>query len=454
MKKFIENIKNIWKVEELRKRILLTLSIILIYRIGSFIILPGVDYTVLQEASAQSTGSTNVLENLLALFTGGSFTNVSIMALGIMPYISASIIMQLLGMAVPAVQKMQQEGESGRKRINNYTRILTIIICAAQAPTYITLYAKSKTIPGPDGVISAFEHDAGSFMWLSAIALLVAGAMFAGWLGERITDKGIGNGISLLITVGILARLPQAFMAEIGLESGNLIKIIIEIFAFMIVVLGTILIVQGVRKIPLNTAKRVVGNRDAVDQGARNYLPIKVNASGVMPIIFAQAIMTVPVMVFSSQSGGFMASVFGDIYGFGYNAILAVLIIVFTYFYTAIMINPRKIADELKRSGGFIPGVRPGEETANYIDSLVSRITFPGSVFLAFIAIIPAFASLAGVNASFAMFFGGTSLLIMVGVVLDTLQQIESYLLNRQMDGLMEGTRIKGRRTQNEVSGF
>ncbi len=455
MKKFIENIKNIWKVEELRKRILLTLSIILIYRIGSFIILPGVDYTVLQASNAQG-GDANMLENLLSLFTGGSFTNVSIMALGIMPYISASIIMQLLGMAVPAVQKMQQEGESGRKRINNYTRLLTIIICAAQAPTYISLYAKSKTMPSGDEVISAFQHDAGSFMWISAIVLLVAGAMFAVWLGERITDKGIGNGISLLITVGILARLPQAFTAELGLSSDNLIKIILEIFCFMIVVLGTILIVQGVRKIPLNTAKRVVGARSVEDQGARSYLPIKVNASGVMPIIFAQAIMTVPVMIFSSQaqSGGFMAKVFGDIYGFGYNAVLAVLIIVFTYFYTAIMINPRKIADELKKSGGFIPGVRPGEETASYIDTLVSRITFPGSVFLAFIAIIPAFASLAGVTPSFAMFFGGTSLLIMVGVVLDTLQQVESYLLNRQMDGLMEGTRVKGRRTQNELSGF
>lgn len=455
MKKFIENIKNIWKVEELRKRILLTLGIILIYRIGSFIILPGVDYTVLQASNAQPQGDANMLENLLSLFTGGSFSNVSIMALGIMPYISASIIMQLLGMAVPAVQKMQNEGESGRKRINNYTRILTIVICAFQAPTYISLYASTKTANIGGGEVSAFAHDAWSFTWIAAIGLLVAGAMFAVWLGERITDKGIGNGISLLITVGILARLPQAFMAEIGLESGNLIKIVLEIFAFMVVVLCTILIVQGVRKIPLNTAKRVVGARAAEDQGSRNYLPIKVNASGVMPIIFAQAIMTVPVMILSSQGpNSWMQSVFGDIYGFGYNAVLAVLIIVFTYFYTAIMINPRKIADELKKSSGFIPGVRPGEETADYIDTLVSRITFPGSVFLALIAILPAFASMAGVNASFAMFFGGTSLLIMVGVVLDTLQQIESYLLNRHMDGLMEGTRVKGRRTQNELSGF
>ncbi len=447
MKRFISSLKNIWKVEELRKRILLTLSLILIYRIGSFIILPGVDYTALVEA--QESGNQNMLETLLSLFSGGGFSNASIMALGIMPYISASIIMQLLGMAVPAVQKMQTEGESGRKRINNYTRILTIIICALQAPSYLTLYVANK---------GALPTDAGTFWWAQSIIVLVAGAMFAVWLGERITDKGIGNGISLLITVGILARLPEAFMAEFGfaVESGNLIKIVLEIFVFMVVVMGTVLIVQGVRKIPLNTAKRVVGSRSAEDQGARSYLPIKVNASGVMPIIFAQAIMTVPMMLFTGpgSEGGFIAKNFSNIYGFGYNALLAVLIIVFTYFYTAIMINPRKIADELKRSGGFIPGIRPGEDTAHYIDSLVSRITLPGSVFLAFIAIIPAIAKLAGVNDAFAIFFGGTSLLIMVGVVLDTLQQVESYLLNRHMDGLMEGTRVKGRRTANEMSGM
>lgn len=446
MKRFIQNIKNIWKVEELRKRIILTLGLILIYRIGSFIILPGVDYTAL--VAAQESGDQNMLETLLSLFSGGGFTNASIMALGIMPYISASIIMQLLGMAVPAVQKMQNEGESGRKRINNYTRILTIIICALQAPSYLTLYVQNK---------GALPVDAGTLWWAQSVIVMVAGSMFAVWLGERITDKGIGNGISLLITVGILARLPEAFMAEFGfsVESGNLIKIVLEIFVFMVVVLGTVLIVQGVRKVPLNTAKRVVGARAAEEQGARSYLPIKVNASGVMPIIFAQAIMTVPIMIFSSGGeSSFMSRVFGDIYGFGYNLTLAILIIVFTYFYTAIMINPRKIADDLKRSGGFIPGIRPGEETAHYIDSLVSRITFPGSLFLAFVAIIPAIAKLAGVNDAFAMFFGGTSLLIMVGVVLDTLQQIESYLLNRHMDGLMEGTKIRGRRTQGETSGM
>jgi preprotein translocase subunit SecY len=372
------------------------------------------------------------------------------MALGIMPYISASIIMQLLGMAVPAVQKMQNEGESGRKRINNYTRILTIIICALQAPSYLTLYVQSK---------GAMPVDANTFWWTQTILVLIAGSMFAVWLGERITDKGIGNGISLLITVGILARLPEAFIAEFGfsVESGNLIKLVLEIVAFMVVILGTILIVQGVRKIPLNTAKRVVGARAVDEQGARSYLPIKVNASGVMPIIFAQAIMTIPVMIFAgaaAEGGGFIQRTLGDIYGVSYNVLLALLIVIFTYFYTAIMINPRKIADDLKRSGGFIPGVRPGEETADYIDTLVSRITFPGSLFLAAIAILPSIARMAGVNDAFAMFFGGTSILIMVGVVLDTLQQIESYLLNRHMDGLMEGTRVKGRRSANELSGF
>lgn len=435
-------------MEELRKRIILTLTLILVYRVGSFVILPGVNYTALM--NAQAAGGQNALETLLSLFSGGGFTNASIMALGIMPYISASIIMQLLGMAVPAVQKMQNEGESGRKRINNYTRVLTIIICALQAPSYLTLYVQSK---------GAMPADADTFWWVQTILVLISGSMFAVWLGERITDKGIGNGISLLITVGILARLPEAFTAEFGFAvgSGNLIKIVLEIVAFMLVVLGTVLIVQGVRKIPLNTAKRVVGARAVDEQGARSYLPIKVNASGVMPIIFAQAIMTIPVMIFSSADatgGNFISRTLGDIYGVSYNVLLAVLIIVFTYFYTAIMINPRKIADDLKRSGGFIPGVRPGEETAEYIDTLVSRITFPGSLFLAAIAILPAMAKIAGVNDAFAMFFGGTSLLIMVGVVLDTLQQIESYLLNRHMDGLMEGTRVKGRRTANELSGF
>jgi len=421
----------------------LTLSLILIYRIGSFIILPGVSYDALQDSKQAGQ---NALETLLSLFSGGGFSNASIMALGIMPYISASIIMQLLGMAVPAVQKMQNEGESGTKRINNYTRILTIIICGLQAPSYLKMYVESK---------GALPSDPTMFWWSQTILVLIAGSMFAVWLGERITDKGIGNGISLLITVGILARFPQAFMVEIGLKSHNLIAIVLEIVVFMLVIMGTILIVQGVRKIPLNTAKRVVGARSVDEQGARNYLPIKVNASGVMPIIFAQAIMTIPVMLIQgSKNPGFIQQELSNPYGIGYNTLLAVLIIVFTYFYTAIMINPKKIADELKRSGGFIPGVRPGEETAEYIDTLVSRITLPGSISLAIVAILPAIAHIAGVNDAFAMFFGGTSVLIMVGVVLDTLQQIESYLLNRHMDGLMDGTRVRGRRTENELSGI
>ncbi len=446
MKKFIQNIKNIWKVEELRKRIILTLSLILVYRIGSFVILPGVNYAAL--AASNTKGDGNALTTLLSLFSGGGFSNASIMALGIMPYISASIIMQLLGMAVPAVQKMQNEGESGKKRINNYTRILTIVICALQAPAYLTQWVGNK---------GALPVDATSLWWVQSVIVMVAGSMFAVWLGERITDKGIGNGISLLITVGILSRLPQAFFAEIGMNEDNLIKIVLEIVAFMLIVLGTILIVQGVRKIPMNTAKRIAGAR-ATEEGARSYLPIKVNASGVMPIIFAQAIVTIPMMIVSStagsEGGGWFQNAFSNIYGIPYNALLALLIIVFTFFYTAIMINPRKMADDMKRNGGFIPGVRPGEETADYIDTLVSRITLPGSIFLAMIAILPSVAHSAGITSGFEMFFGGTSLLIMVGVVLDTLQQIETYLLNRHMDGLMEGSKVKGRRAANELSGF
>jgi preprotein translocase subunit SecY len=445
MKRFIQNIKNIWKVEELRKRIILTLSLILVYRIGSFIMLPGVNAQAVLDNAAKG-GSNNALESLLSLFSGGGFTNVSIMALGIMPYISASIIMQLLGMAVPAVQKMQNEGESGRKQINNYTRILTIAICAVQAPSYISLYAS--------GIQGALPQDPGSLWWATAVISMVAGSMFSVWLGERITDKGIGNGISLLITVGILSRLPSAFIQEVAISAP--LKVVLEIMMFILIVLGTILIVQGVRKVPLNTAKRVVGARGADDQGARNYLPLKVNASGVMPIIFAQAIMTIPVMLASSgKESGIIQYALGNTHGIWYNALLALLIIVFTYFYTAIMINPRKMAEDLKRNGGFIPGVRPGEETAEYIDTLISRITLPGSLFLALIAILPSLAWQAGIRSGFELFFGGTSLLIMVGVVLDTLQQIESYLLNRHMDGLMEGARVRGRRTPNELtSGF
>ncbi|MFA5574517.1 MAG: preprotein translocase subunit SecY [Brumimicrobium sp.] len=435
MKRLIDSIKNIWRVEELRKRLLITLSLILVFRIGSFIVLPGVDSSKL----ATDGGEAGTIEGLLGLLSGGGFTNASFLALGIMPYISASIIMQLLGMAVPAVQKMQQEGESGQKRINYYTRILTIIICSVQAPGYLSLY-----VAGRNAIPAEFMGD--PFWWFQSIIVLVAGAMFAVWLGERITDRGVGNGISLLITVGIIAQLPSAFVAETA--QNPILLVIIETLVFFLIIMVTVLIVQGVRKIPLNYAKRVVGGSHSGmgnTQGARSYIPIKVNAAGVMPIIFAQAIMTVPVM--------FVQASFG-IFGFWYNLVLAILIIIFTYFYTAVMINPKKMADDMKKNGSFIPGIRPGTETANFIDELVSKITLPGSIFLALISIIPAFAVQFGVGEGFAMFFGGTSLLIMVAVVLDTLQQIESYLLNRHYDGLMEGTKIRGRRTQGETSGI
>lgn len=437
MKKFINTLKNIWKVEELRQRILLTLGLILIFRVGSFVVLPGVNAEVLAEASANAGDGS--LVGLLSLLSGGAFSNASILALGIMPYISASIIMQLLGMAVPAVQKMQEEGESGRKRIDYITRLLTIAICIFQAPSYVGLYVKGY---------GAIIHET-PLWWVQSVILLVAGAMFAVWLGDRITDKGVGNGISLLITVGILARFPLSFIQEITNKINNPIMIIVEVVMFMVIVMATILIVQGVRKIPLNVAKRMTAGRGAIEQGARQYLPIKVNASGVMPIIFAQAIMTVPMMLMQGDKN-FLG--LGNMYGFSYNLLLAILIIVFTYFYTAIMINPKKMADDMKRNGSFIPGIKPGIATSSYIDELVSRITLPGSIFLAIIAIIPAFANMAGVTNGFAMFFGGTSLLIMVAVVLDTLQQIESYLLNRHYDGLMEGTRIRGRRGMEGVS--
>lgn len=439
MRKLIQNIQNIWKVEELRSRILVTLGLILVYRVGSFIILPGIDQAALSRGS-----NTGGLVGLLDLFAGGAFSKASIMALGIMPYISASIIMQLLGMAVPVVQKIQKEGESGRRKINGYTRILTIAICAFQGPSYLQMY-----VINAGGVA-----DSDPLWWVSSIALLIAGTMFAMWLGERITDKGIGNGISLLITVGILARFPGAVFGEF-LErnngAGGIFMFLVELIVFFVIIIATVLIVQGVRRIPINYAKRVVGNAAATDQGQRSYIPLKVNTSGVMPIIFAQAIMTVPTMINANNA---VLAALADYRGFWYNFVFAVMIILFTYLYTAITINPKQIADDLKRNGGFVPGIKPGTDTANFIDTVLSRITFPGAVFLAIIAIIPAFAMLFGIGDAFAMFMGGTSMLIMVGVVLDTLQQIETYLLNRHYDGLMEGGKIRGRRGANEFSGI
>ncbi|MEX1001231.1 MAG: preprotein translocase subunit SecY [Crocinitomicaceae bacterium] len=439
MKKFIETIKNIWKVEELRNRILLTFGLILIYRIGSFIVLPGVNQQAL--AAGSSGGG---LVALLDLFAGGAFSKASIMALGIMPYISASIIMQLLGMAVPVVQKLQKEGESGRRKINGYTRVLTILICAFQGPSYLQMY-----VINAGGIV-----DPDIMWWASSIMLLIAGTMFAMWLGERITDKGVGNGISLLITVGILARFPSAVFGEF-LErnngAGGIFMFLVELLVFFAIIMITVLIVQGVRRVPINYAKRVVGGSNISDQGQRSYIPLKVNASGVMPIIFAQAIMTVPTMIPSDNP---VLLALSDYRGFWYNFVFAIMIIVFTYFYTAITINPKQIADDLKRNGGFVPGIKPGTDTADFLDTILSRITFPGSFFLAGVAIIPAFAMLFGIGDSFAMFMGGTSMLIMVGVVLDTLQQIETYLLNRHYDGLMEGGKIRGRRGANEFSGM
>jgi len=436
MKKFIETLKNIWKTEELRNRILFTLGLILIYRIGSFIILPGID----QGKMAANADAGGGLTDILDLFAGGAFSKASIMALGIMPYISASIIMQLLGMAVPVVQKMQKEGESGRRKINSYTRFLTIAICAFQGPAYLKMYVGSK-----DAIV-----DESLLWWTMAMTILVSGTMFAMWLGERITDKGVGNGVSILITVGILARFPMATVDEFTGDDANFYFSIIKVLVFFAILMVTVLIVQGVRRLPINYAKRVAGGA-ATEQSARSYIPLKVNASGVMPIIFAQAIMSVPLMVFTEPTNSFLAGL-TDMFSWQYNLVFGLLIVVFTYFYTAITVNPKQIADDLKRNGGFVPGVKPGTETASRIDDIVSRITLPGSIFLALIAIIPAFAFAAGFNNNFAMFMGGTSMLIMVGVVLDTLQQIETYLMNQHYDGLMEGGKIRGRRGANEMS--
>lgn len=440
MKRLIETIRNIIKIEDLRNRILTTLGFILIYRIGSFVVLPGIDSEILEQ-SVQS-GDGGGLAAIISLFTGGAFTRASIFALGIMPYISASIIMQLLGMAVPTIQKMQREGESGRKKINQWTRLLTIVITLFQAPGYI-----ASMVP-----LEAREDT--TFWWVTTIVILVTGTMFVMWLGERITDRGVGNGISLLIMVGIIAALPGAFMQEVVARiggNGGLVMLLVEIVFLLLVILTTILLVQGTRRIPVQFAKRVVGNKQY--GGVRNYIPIKVNAAGVMPIIFAQAIMMFPYYIAVALSlDASTISAFSDIRGFWYNFIFALMVIIFTYFYTAITVNPNQIADDMKRNGGFIPGIKPGRKTAEHIDSLLSRITLPGSVFLAFVAIMPAFAMIVGIKQGFAMFFGGTSLLIMVGVVLDTLQQIESHLLSRHYDGLMKSGKIKGRASMGMAS--
>ncbi len=438
MKRLIETLKNIYRIEELRSRILTTLGLILIYRLGSVVVLPGVDPN--QLTALQNQASDGIL-GLINMFSGGAFANASVFALGIMPYISASIVIQLLGIAIPYFQRLQREGESGRKKITQITRYLTVLITAAQAPGYLSNL--KAQLPAEAFVSSS------AYFWFSSIVILIAGTMFVMWLGERITDKGIGNGISLIIMVGIMARLPQSLAIEFGTRmdgAGGLVMFLVEIVMLLGIIILSILLVQGTRRIPIQYAKRIVGNKQY--GGVRQYLPLKVNAAGVMPIIFAQAIMFIPLTLagFSgSQSVSWFVSAFSDYTGFWYNLSFAVLIVVFTYFYTAITMNPQQIADELKKNGGFIPGVKPGKNTADFIDGVMSRITLPGSVFLAFVAILPAFAIISGVNNQFAHFFGGTSLLILVGVVLDTLQQIESHLLNRHYDGLMKSGRIKGR---------
>lgn len=434
MKRFFDTLQNIWKIEELKQRILTTLGLILIYRLGSYVILPGVDPDVLTKANANSNDSGII--GLINAFAGGAFSRASIFGLGIMPYITSSIIIQLLGMAVPYFQKLQKEGESGRKKINQYTRYLTVLVTAVQAPGYLASQIYTK----PGAVM--IDH---AWFGIQSTLILVAGTMFIMWLGERITDKGIGNGISLIIMIGIISRLPFAVVSEFGsrLQSsgGGLIVFLLEIVFLLLVIVGSILLVQGTRRIPVQFAKKIVGNKQY--GGVRQYLPLKVNAAGVMPIIFAQAIMFIPAAIqgFNGGNGG----IFSQRYGLWYNVIFATLIILFTYFYTAIMINPTQLADDMKRNGGFVPGVKPGKKTAEFIDQVMSRITLPGSVFLAIVAILPSIAMLIGITNSFADFFGGTSLLILVGVVLDTLQQIETYLLNRHYDGLMKNGRIKGR---------
>lgn len=436
MKKLIETLTNIWKIEELRSRILYTLGFILIYRFGSYVVLPDVD-----PSQFAGQGNDEGLLGLINTFAGGAFSRASIFALGIMPYISASIIVQLLGMAVPFFQRLQREGESGRKKINQYTRYLTVVITALQGYGYLQTQVVSKIGP-QDG-----------FWYFQSLTVLVTGTMFVMWLGERITDRGIGNGISILIMIGIIARLPFAVAGEFEARlspdgiGGGLIMLLIEIAILLGIIVVSILLVQGTRKIPVNFAKRIVGNKQY--GGQRQYIPLKVNAAGVMPIIFAQAIMLIPITAVGFATNGeqnWIVTTFSDNYGFWYNFVFALLIVMFTYFYTAITVNPNQMAEEMKRNEGFIPGVKPGKRTAEFIDNVMSRITLPGSLFLAFVAILPALAmNIMHVNNEFAQFYGGTSLLILVGVVLDTLQQIESHLLMKQYDGLMKSGRIKGR---------
>ncbi|MCH4823987.1 preprotein translocase subunit SecY [Gramella lutea] len=435
--KFINTIKNIWKIEELKNRILVTLGLLLVYRFGAQVVLPGIDAAQLSNLASQTDSG---LLGLLNAFTGGAFSNASVFALGIMPYISASIVVQLMGIAIPYLQKLQKEGESGRKKINQITRWLTIAITLVQGPGYI--YNLFATLPG-----EAFMLGDNITFVVSSVIILTTGTIFAMWLGEKITDKGIGNGISLLIMVGIIATLPQAFIQEFASRvfesNGGLVMILIELVIWFAIIMASVMLVMAVRQIPVQYARRSAsGGYEKNVFGSRQYIPLKLNASGVMPIIFAQAIMFIPVAVAGlsdSDTAQGVTAAFQNIFGFWYNLVFAILIIIFTYFYTAITVPTNKMADDLKRSGGFIPGIRPGTETAEYLDRIMSQITLPGSIFLALIAVFPAIVfSLLGVQQSWALFFGGTSLLIMVGVAIDTMQQVNSYLLNRHYDGLMK----------------
>ncbi|MBR5568543.1 MAG: preprotein translocase subunit SecY [Bacteroidales bacterium] len=445
MKKLIQTIKNIFKIEELRTRILYTLGLLVIYRLGSFIVLPGIDSALIANSELAQRSSEGLM-GLLNMFSGGAFGSASIFALGVMPYISASIVIQLLGVFVPYFRKLQMEGESGRRKMNQYTRFLTIAIICIQGPAYIaTLHSQI-----PEAAFVAVHQLGWSSFWFNLVStmILLGGTMFVMWLGERITDRGIGNGISLIIMIGIIARLPHALIAEFATKFntpgvGGPLILIVELVIMFFVFIAAIAIVQAVRKVPVQYAKRVIGNKQY--GGVRQYIPLKINAAGVMPIIFAQALMMIPMIFARFEATQGFAAVMSNYTGFWYNFTFFILVVAFTYFYTAVTVNPTMMADDMRKNGGFIPGVKPGKKTAEYLGSVMDRVTLPGSIFLAFIAILPAFAMMLGVNNQFASFFGGTSLLILVGVVLDTLQQIESHLLMRHYDGLMKTGRLKGR---------
>lgn len=444
--RFTETLKNIWTIKDLRERLIVTVLLVLMYRLGCYVVLPGISPSDI-DALANFTNKSGLMQ-LLDMFSGGAFSQASIFALGIMPYITASIVIQLCGMILPSFQKMQREGESGRQKMNQYTRYLTVFILVLQAPVYLINLQVQVNSAGNVGSMAL-----GFWTVAYLTVILAAGSMFIMWLGERITDRGIGNGISFIILVGIIARLPGALYYEFvsrlpgaSGSQGGLVMFIIEIVLLFAVTVGAVLLVQGTRKVPVQYAKRIVGNRQY--GGARQYIPLKVNAAGVMPIIFAQAIMFIP-MTFAGFKGGetgFLHA-FTDINGFWYNAVFFILIVAFTYFYTAITVRPSQMAEDMKRNNGFIPGVKPGKKTVEYLDTIMSRITLPGSIFLGIVAILPAFARFFGISQNFAQFFGGTSLLIMVGVVLDTLQQIESHLMMHHYDGLMKEGKIKGRTT-------